>query len=162
MYSSPAFGALFVMLLCFRNELMNIFTLILAATLFSPAGSKVHADDIVGTWVANQNKAKVQIYKSGNKYYGKIIWLKEPNKDGKPKTDKYNPDPSRRHVPVVGLVVLKDFIYDDGEWTDGEIYDPSSGKEYSCKITMPDKNTLKVRGYIGISLLGRTEVWKRG
>lgn len=120
------------------------------------------ADDIVGTWVSGENKAKILIYKSGTKYYGKIIWLREPTKDGKPKVDKHNPDPARRQQPVVGLVVLKDFVFDENQWNEGEIYDPSSGKEYSCKITMPDKNTMKVRGYIGFSLLGRTEVWKRG
>jgi len=141
---------------------MNIHTFLLAISLFAPVASKVHPDDIIGTWVSNGNKAKIHIYKSGNKYQGKIIWLKEPNKDGKPKTDKKNPDPKLRNTPVIGLIVLRNFVYDDGEWTDGDIYDPSSGKEYSCKITMPDKNTLKVRGYIGISLLGRTEVWKRG
>lgn len=123
--------------------------------------SQQAADDIVGTWVAGENKAKVQIYRSGDKYHGKITWLREPLKEGKPKTDSKNPDARLRNTPVVGLVVLKDFVYDDGEWLSGHIYDPSSGKEYSCRITMPDKNTLKVRGYIGFSLFGRTEVWKR-
>lgn len=119
------------------------------------------ADDIVGHWTIGENKAKIQVYKSGSKYYGKITWLKEPTKNGKQKVDSKNPDPKKRNTPIIGLVVLKDFEFDDGEWISGEIYDPSSGKEYSCKITMPDKNTMKVRGYIGISLFGRTEVWKR-
>jgi uncharacterized protein (DUF2147 family) len=119
------------------------------------------ADDIVGNWIVGDNKAKILVYRSGTKYYGKITWLKEPVKNGKQKTDAKNPDPKKRSIPIIGLVVLKDFIFDDGEWASGEIYDPSSGNEYSCKITMPDKNTMKVRGYIGISLFGRTEVWKR-
>lgn len=119
------------------------------------------ADDVIGTWLTNRGKAKIQIYKSGNKYYGKIVWLREPNRDGKPKLDSKNPDAKLRNTPVVGLLMLKDFIYDDGEWTGGDIYDPESGKTYSCKMSMPDKNTLRVRGYIGISLFGRTEVWTR-
>ena len=122
---------------------------------------KVKADDIVGTWVSGENKARIQIYRSGQKYYGKIIWLRDPLKDGKPKIDIKNPDPKLRRNPIIGLVVLREFVYDDGEWNSGEVYDPSSGKEYSCKITLPNKNTMKVRGYIGISLIGRTEVWKR-
>src|SRR5688572_11548623 len=117
------------------------------------------ADDILGTWIVGENKAKIQVYKSGTKYYGKIIWLKEPTKDGRQKIDAKNPDPKKRSAPIIGLVVLRDFVFDDGEWNSGEIYDPSSGKEYSSKITMPNKNTMKVRGYIGISLFGRTEVW---
>jgi len=119
------------------------------------------ADDIIGNWIIGDNKAKIQVYKAGSKYYGKITWLREPNKNGKPKTDIHNPDASKRTTPIIGLVVLKNFVFDSGEWNSGNIYDPSSGKEYSCKINMPDKNTLKVRGYIGISLFGRTEVWKR-
>jgi uncharacterized protein (DUF2147 family) len=119
------------------------------------------ADDIIGHWIVGENKAKIQVYKSGSKYYGKVIWLKEPTKNGKQKVDAHNPDPNKRNTPIIGLIVLKDFVFDDGEWISGDIYDPSSGKEYSCKITMPNKNTMKVRGYIGISLFGRTEVWKR-
>lgn len=143
---------------------MKLYSIVFSLLMFSSlavSAQKVHSDDIIGVWIAGENKAKVQIYRSGNKYYGKIIWLKEPLKDGKPRVDAKNPDIKQRNTPVVGLIVLKDFVYDDGEWLSGEIYDPSSGKEYSCKITMPNKNTLKVRGYIGISLLGRTEVWKR-
>jgi uncharacterized protein (DUF2147 family) len=119
------------------------------------------ADDIVGHWIASENKVKVEIYRSGNKYYGKVTWLKEPLKDGKPKVDHKNPNAKLRNKPVIGLVVLRDFVFDDDEWTSGEVYDPSSGKEYDCYITMPDKNTLKVRGYIGFSIFGRTTIWKR-
>jgi len=120
------------------------------------------ADDVAGNWYTAQNKAKVQIYRSGNKFFGKITWLKEPNNpDGKPKVDKNNPDASKRANPIVGLQILSGFVFEDDEWVSGDIYDPENGKTYSCKMSMPDKNTLKVRGYIGISLFGRTETWKR-
>jgi uncharacterized protein (DUF2147 family) len=144
---------------------MKINSLLFTPVFFialNSAAQKIKPDDIVGTWVAGENKAKVQIYKVGNKYHGRITWLRDPVKNGRPKTDVKNPDPKLRNTPIVGLVVLRNFIYDDREWLSGEIYDPSNGKEYSCKITMPDPNTLKVRGYLGISLFGRTEVWKRG
>jgi uncharacterized protein (DUF2147 family) len=144
---------------------MRLVTLIFSLFLVIPAPSiaqKTKPDDILGNWVAAENKARIQIYRAGNKYHGKIIWLKEPTKDGKPKTDKNNPDPKLRNTPIVGLVVLRDFVFDDGEWLSGNIYDPSNGKEYSCKISMPNPNTIKVRGYLGISLFGRTETWKRG
>jgi uncharacterized protein (DUF2147 family) len=143
--------------------MMRLFLLtvsLLAVTNLFAQRSK--PDDIVGTWISGEEKAKIQIYKSGNKYYGKIIWLKEALKEGKPKLDKHNPDPKLRTNPVIGLVVLRDFAFDEGHWTDGDIYDPSSGKKYSSKISMPNWNTLKVRGYIGFSWIGRTEVWKRG
>ena len=142
-------------------KIKAIFLLLMLLPAATLVAQRVHPDDIVGTWLVGESKARIQVYRVGNKYHGKIIWLKEPLKDGKPKVDSKNPDPRLRTTPVVGLVVLRDFVYDDGEWISGEIYDPSSGKEYSCKITLPNKNTMKVRGYIGISLLGRTEVWKR-
>lgn len=143
---------------------MKIHTLVLPfvlLTAMSAFAQKANPDDVVGIWAASENKARIQIYRSDNKYYGKIIWLKEPLKNGKPKLDQKNPDTRLRNTPVIGLIVLKDFIFDDDEWNSGEIYDPSSGKKYSCRITMPDKNTLKVRGFIGFSLFGRTETWKR-
>jgi uncharacterized protein (DUF2147 family) len=61
----------------------------------------------------------------------------------------------------VGLVILRDFKFDEDEWEGGKIYDPESGKTYSCILSIQDKGTLKVRGYVGISLLGRTEIWKK-
>ncbi len=63
---------------------------------------------------------------------------------------------------LVGLEIFNGFSYDgDGEWSGGSIYDPNSGKTYSCKLKLVDHDTLKVRGFIGISLIGRTETWKR-
>ena len=119
--------------------------------------------DIEGTWIPSSGKANVRIYKAGDHYYGAIISLKEPidSVTHKPKVDKNNPDKSKRNTPLMGYLLLKNFIYDDGIWKDGTIYDPENGKTYSCKITMKDKNTLDVRGFIGISLIGRTDVWKR-
>ena len=94
----------------------------------------------------------------------KIIWLKTPNDEkGKPKVDKENPDENLRNRPILGLEILTDFVYDeDYTWEDGDIYDPKSGNSYSCKMYLSkDYKTLEVRGYIGISLFGRTETWKR-
>jgi uncharacterized protein (DUF2147 family) len=62
---------------------------------------------------------------------------------------------------VLGLVILTGFKFDTDEWSDGDIYDPEKGKTYSCTLSLKDSGTLKVRGYIGISLIGRTEIWTR-
>jgi uncharacterized protein (DUF2147 family) len=139
-----------------------LFTICLLFLYSAVFPQKKTADDVIGTWITANGKARVEIYKDGKFYSGKIVWLKEPLKDGKPKHDVKNPAPALRSRTVVGLIILRGFKFDgDEEWQDGEIYDPESGKTYSCKITMPALNILKVRGYIGISLLGRTEVWKR-
>lgn len=137
---------------------------ILTALLFSFNGfSQNKADDITGIWLTGgKEPAKIQIYKSGEKFYGKIIWLKNPTDNGKQRLDNNNPDLKKRSNPIMGLVILEGFKFDgDDEWKDGEIYDPESGKTYSCFIYLKDKNILKVRGYIGISLFGRTETWIR-
>ena len=79
--------------------------------------------------------------------------------NGKPLMDKNNPDQAKQGQPVLGLEILNGFEFDKDEWNDGHIYDPESGKTYSCTLSLKDPHTLKVRGYIGISLLGRTEIW---
>ena len=125
--------------------------------------AQTRSDDIVGVWLTNgKEPAKIQIYKSGEKYYGKIIWLKNPTDNGKSRLDANNPDKSKRIQPIIGLIILKGFKFDgDEEWEDGDIYDPESGDTYSCYLSLKNKNTLKVRGYIGISLFGRTEIWTK-
>lgn len=119
-------------------------------------------DDIVGVWKDGRGKGQIQIFKQNGKYYGKIVWLKDPkDANGRPKVDRKNPNPSLRTKPIMGLVMLKDFKYDDNEWTGGHIYNPSDGKEYKAYMKLRDKNTLNVRGYVGISLLGKTDTWSR-
>lgn len=137
------------------------FVLLLA--LFSGFISAENPDAILGTWLVGTKKAKVQIEKKGDKYYGKIVWLQEPNKpDGTPKKDEKNPDKAKRNNTILNLQLIKGFEYEgDNTWEDGKIYDPESGKEYSCIITMKDKNTLDVRGYVGFSLIGRSDTWTR-
>jgi len=121
-------------------------------------------DAIVGDWKTGEGTAVVRIYKNGNKYQGKIIWLKEPNDPatGQPRVDRNHPDESSRNRPLIGLVNLWGFNYSkENNWEDGKIYDPKNGKTYSCKIKMTNPNSLEVRGFIGVSLIGRTDMWTR-
>jgi uncharacterized protein (DUF2147 family) len=122
------------------------------------------ADAIVGIWKTGEANALVKIYKNGDKYEGKIVWLLEPidPATNKPKLDKNNPDETKKTRPVVGMVNIYDFVYaGKKEWESGKIYDPKTGNEYKSTIKLKDANTLEVRGYIGVSLFGRTDVWKR-
>ena len=120
-------------------------------------------DDILGIWLTGgKEPAKIQIYKTSEKFYSKIIWLKNPTENGKPRVDANNPDKGKQNNRIIGLVMLKGFRFDgDDEWKGGDIYDPESGKTYSSYMYLKDNNTLKVRGYVGISLFGRTETWSR-
>ncbi|MBC8319863.1 MAG: DUF2147 domain-containing protein [Bacteroidetes bacterium] len=126
----------------------------------------VVADDILGVWLNEDKDAHIDVYKEGDKFYGKIIWLGIPidPDTGKPKLDKHNPDPALKTRPSLGILLLTDFVFDEDEWEDGDIYDPKSGKTYSCYMEFPDEDNLdnlKIRGYIGFSLLGRTTYWTR-
>jgi uncharacterized protein (DUF2147 family) len=121
------------------------------------------SDKIIGLWEVGSGKARVKVTKYGDKFGGKIVWLKEPNNpDGTKKTDKNNPDEAKRATPLLGYNNLLGFSYKGkSEYDGGTIYDPENGSAYNCTITMEDENTLKVRGYIGVSVFGRTDTWKR-
>ncbi|MBI2722357.1 MAG: DUF2147 domain-containing protein [Bacteroidetes bacterium] len=120
-------------------------------------------DKIQGVWLSGSGKAHIKITKYGDKYGGKIVWLKEPNRaDGSVKKDDKNPDKNKQSNPILGLNNLLGFTFEgDKTYEGGSIYDPENGKTYKCVITMEDANTLKVRGYVGIQMLGRTDTWKR-
>lgn len=121
-------------------------------------------DAITGIWYNQEQTSKIKIIKMNQLYFGKIVWLKVTHdvKTGKPRTDIENPDASKRNEPLMNLTVLRRLKWIKGNlYEEGLIYDPKNGKEYSCKAQLKDKNTLELRGFIGISLLGRTAVWKR-
>jgi uncharacterized protein (DUF2147 family) len=124
--------------------------------------AQAQADKIEGFWYNDIKDAKIQIYKgTDGKFYGKIVWLREPIKNGKPKVDENNPKDNLQNQPLVGLLILKGFEKDGSDsYTDGTIYDPTNGKTYDCNMTFKGK-TLSIRGYVGISWFGRTTVWER-
>lgn len=144
------------------NTIRLLFVLLFCSVV-SIAGYAQSADAILGKWINPSGEGQIQVYKKGNLFYGKLAWLKSPDdeKTGQPKSDNNNPDKSLQIAPLLGLEILKNFKHDGNNiYEDGTIYDPKNGKTYSCKMTL-DGNKLKIRGYIGISLLGRSEVWTR-
>ena len=142
-------------------------SILMASMMFLILGTNsnlfAQKEKIEGLWFNQEKEAKIEIYKAKDgTFYGKIVWLKEPNRDGKPKTDIHNPKEDQRSAPELGLLILKRFKKDsDSKFDDGTIYDPRNGKTYSCTITVKDANTLSIRGYIGISLIGQTNTWTR-
>jgi uncharacterized protein (DUF2147 family) len=136
--------------------------LLLMSTLLGTLAVHAQADKVEGLWFNDKKDAKIQIYKgTDGKFYGKIVWLKEPLKNGRAKLDDNNPKDNLKKQPLVGLIILKGFEKDGSTgYDDGTIYDPENGKTYDCTMTYKGKN-LSIRGYIGISLFGRTTVWER-
>jgi uncharacterized protein (DUF2147 family) len=120
-------------------------------------------DGILGQWVTAGGESRVEICRSDSvTYCGKIIWLREPLKDGKPVADDKNPEDSLKSQPVLGLLILRGFTYaGDRVWSGGKIYDPKSGNDYSAKMSLVDEQSLDLRGYVVIPLFGRTEKWTR-
>lgn len=149
------------------KRLILIFLAVAATSYFATptkAQDKEGADALIGIWEPSHGKARIKIDKIADKYYGRIVWLKEPNDPvtGEPKLDKNNPDESMHSAPLRGYRMLKDFEYQgDGEWSEGTIYDPENGNTYSSVIKLKDENTLDIRGYIGMKTFGRSDVWKR-
>ena len=139
-----------------------IFSTLLSFLVIANQSLAQDADAIKGKWYNSDEDAQIEIFKEGGKYYGKIVWLKEPTEKGKPKIDKNNSAKSKQNRPIMGLRILNDFQYTGNDtYENGTIYDPKNGKNYNCSIRIKNSNTLEVRGFIGISLIGRTVIWNR-
>ena len=138
-------------------------TLFAAALLFTTLGFTQSESKILGIWLNADKDAKIRVYKEEGKYYGKIVWiLNNENEDGsKPKTDQKNPDPALRSRPTIGIILLKELVWDGEEYDDGYIYDPKSGKTYDCYARLESDDELFIKGYIGFSLIGRSTIWTR-
>jgi len=121
--------------------------------------AQANPDALLGIWFNEEKDAKIKVYKENGKFYGKIVWHKTG--DGISAYDEHNPDPELQKRKKVGLVILTDFEFHNGQWEDGEIYDPKKGKTYSCVIKLEKDGSLNVRGFIGFSLIGRTTYWTK-
>ncbi len=146
------------------------FFLSLAVFFYLPGGA--HAKNasgpaqIVGFWLTQKGDACVQFYSAGRSkgrpgFLGRLSWLRQPNdENGKPSLDGNNPDPALRSRPILGLVIIHAVYGGGGQWK-GTVYDPDNGRTYGCSIRLAGPDTMKLRGYLGFSLFGRTETWKR-
>jgi uncharacterized protein (DUF2147 family) len=136
--------------------------------LFFPsllAASAVRAEDPTGLWWAEGGAAQVEITRCGEALCGRVAWLRAPlDPSGCPLRDAENPDPALRARSMIGIDLLQDLrpsASHPGEWSGGEIYDPTSGRVYRAVLRMDGPDHLRLRGYLGIELLGRTTTWIR-
>lgn len=142
-----------------RNDMKKIiFSMIFMLAPFAAA----FAQDVVGKWKLEDGTAIVEVYKSGDAYNGKIVWLEKPTEaDGSPAVDNNNPDKALRSRKLIGLNMLSGLKKNGGEYTGGTIYDPGNGKTYNCSMKV-EGDVLKVRGSLDKKgLLGRTMDWYR-
>jgi uncharacterized protein (DUF2147 family) len=137
---------------------------IFAATICTAAAQT--GGDVTGRWLTENGKGVIVIAPCGDALCGSLDWMKPPA-DAKPGAiprDKHNPDPARRQQPMCGLQIIYGFHRDGGDpkrWVEGHIYDPESGDTYHANITLEDANHLRLRGYVGIPLLGESQRWTR-
>jgi len=121
-------------------------------------------ENITGLWKSIDDetgnpKSVVKIYLKDGKLYGDIVKLfRKPGEDPDPICDKCDEDDPRKDQKILGMNIIKDMVFDDGEWEDGEILDPKKGKTYSCKLWV-ENGKLQVRGYI--AFFYRTQEWIR-
>lgn len=135
--------------------------LLLACAILAGASTGDEETSPVGRWKTQD--AEIEIFEVDGKLSGKIAALnKEYTSDGIEKTDISNPDPAKRSRPLVGLVFMTGFTpKGSGKWDHGTVYDPKTGNTYASFLEYDGGDTLKLRGYIGISLIGRTAVWTK-
>ena len=141
------------------RQFASLFILLFLGLIWNAKAQSENA--ILGLWYNTEKTAQIQILKSGSEFIGKITWVKNPNSDSMPVLDKQNSDPKLRTRPVLGLAILEGLKYGGGAWKDGEIYDPNSGKTYSCEVRLKSDKVLEVKGYLGFSFVGRTVEWTR-
>ena len=142
---------------------MKKIFLALVAITFATSG--ILAEDITGVWKTiddetGKAKSHVNIWVHNGVAYGKITKLlnRGPNEEADPLCTKCTGE--SKNKKIIGLTIIWGLKQDDGEWKGGHIMDPNNGKIYKCKIKR-EGNLLKVRGFIGFSLIGRTQTWHK-
>jgi uncharacterized protein (DUF2147 family) len=150
-----------------RKTVRLLVASVLVGTFSTQALAGAEEHKIQGLWVDNKDpnrqKFAVMLEDCGSKVCGSLYWLKKPLfANGLPKRDKHNPNEALRDRPLCGLQILTGFqAANDALWQDGEIYNPDDGLTFSSTIKLSPEGTLKIRGYVGISLFGKTLEWVR-
>lgn len=138
--------------------------LIVSLLMFAVVGMmSVSAQTVFGKWKTiddetGNEKSIVEVYQKDGKVYGKVLQVLEKGKENKV-CDECKGD--KKNKPVKGMVIVEGLTKDGNEYSGGTILDPKNGKIYKCYITLENNNKLKVRGFIGFALIGRTQYWHR-
>lgn len=148
---------------------MKTLTLLAIALFVTSTAFAAGSDSVLGLWKTDGGESQVELFKCGDGICGKVVWLKVPKyidsadgPVGKIKVDRKNPDSALRNRPIIGLRVMNGFVPKGGKrWSNGTCYNPVTGKSYKSKMYLASADKLELRGYIGISFIGRTSVLTR-
>jgi uncharacterized protein (DUF2147 family) len=140
-----------------RHRRIGALTFLFAVALAVLANDEKQSR-ILGSWLTEPKDGIIQIsLGAGATYEGRIVGGSHPGR-----VDEKNPDPTQRSKPLRGQIILRNLHYDgDGKWSGGTIYEPDSGRTYKCLIELIAPDSLKVRGFIGIAMLGKSQIWTR-
>lgn len=134
-----------------------LFTFFILLSTFglaqSPIGTWKTVDDETG-----KDKSYIEIFENNGKYFGKVTKILTKGKENAKCTECKG---EKKNKSILGMIVLTDLAKKGNEWTGGKILDPNSGKEYKATIKLNGDDKLDVRGYVGISLVGRTQTWTK-
>jgi uncharacterized protein (DUF2147 family) len=136
----------------------------LSVTALTGIAAPIDLSSPVGTWKTFDDKtgkpqSVVRIYEEEGKLLARLEKILTPGDEGRT-CAKCRDD--RKDLPLIGLVVMRNMKLVDGEYRDGDILDPDSGSIYRCRLRLEDGGRkLKVRGFLGISLFGRSQTWER-
>jgi len=141
-------------------KFMTLAVSLMLLTSIHAVQAQVPQDSIVGAWESDEKDVRMEFFKDGDVYKGKLLWgNKIVESDGQTsKKDVKNPAPDLRARNIIGMVSLTGLAWDGKEYTGGKIYDPPSGKTYSCKAWV-EGDKLHLRGFMGVSLMGKTVLW---
>ena len=142
----------------------TVFAAALAATLACASPVPTYAADPIGNWLTEKSEATIRIANCGAELCGTIVALKEPNDPatGRPKTDKNNPDASKRSRPVIGVTIVFGMKPNGPDKWTGQVYNAEDGRTYSGNITMQNARALKLEGCVLGGLICKGQVWTRG
>jgi uncharacterized protein (DUF2147 family) len=139
-------------------------SIILLVTILATVASAWAQTTIEGRWLTEEKSGVVEIYSCGDgAFCGRLLWVRIKPSDRNPHAlDNRNSMPALRDRPLCGLVMMWGFRPNgENQWSDGSLYDPESGSTYRGKMTLRPDGTLSLRGYVGISLFGRSQDWTR-
>lgn len=142
------------------SKTIFFISVFIVSSLFAGITLYAQSDILPGVWVTEGSRSKVEIFRTGNSYAAKIIWLAEENNtEGQPKTDKKNPDPALRSRPIIGLVILSDLKLENGIWKGSKIYSPERGEYIDCSLQLQDGYTLRITATKGF--FSTTKYWRK-
>lgn len=120
-------------------------------------------DPVFGRWLVEDGRAVIEIEPCGGQACGRLVWMQNPRgADGGPKRDEHNPDPSERMRPLCGARIVSGLEpAGDGSWQDGRIYSARDGRTFGFEVQPDGPDRLSARGYVGLSLLGKSQTWVR-